>query len=137
MNTSTIHILTAFVPLLITGMALLFLAVGISRSQLKFTRTGLVLLILNGFVTTLTSAMGGASVRMTKSIPTVQDISVSYHAWTGMAAFLLSLYIAFLAFGAIRNSNLNRKRFDKLFIFVAIFLALFILTTIHAFNIRG
>lgn len=137
MTTSAIHIITAFIPLLIIGMALLFMALGISRNQLNFIKTGLIFLIINGFITTLTSAMGGASVRMIKSIPTVSNNSVSIHAWTGMAAFLLSLYIAFLAFSAIRNSKLNRKKFDKLFIFVAIFLALFILTTVHASNIKG
>lgn len=78
--------------------------------------------------------MGGASLRLVKSFPDVDNTIASLHAWTAMVVFLLSLVIALLALIKLRSGI---KGLNLILLLSFIFLALFIWTSLIAFSIRG
>lgn len=136
MNTSITHIFTSLLPFLFAVIALVFLGYGTYLDSVRTVRTGMILLIINAIITTFTSAMGGASIRMVKLIPGVEKTIVSHHAWTGMAAFLVSVLIAFYALPVIRLKIYTRKKVHKVFILVMVFLLLVAGSGLIALKIR-
>lgn len=134
MTTIKLHIYTLLIPAFLVIIALILLWWNRKRRKVKAIRTGFVLLFINGLITTFTSAMGGASLQMVKSSSGVDLSAATLHAWTAMAAFLLSVLIAVLAFGKLRSRSLRGLR---LLIGLSIlFLALFTLTCLIAITIR-
>lgn len=134
MKTLTLHIYTVAIPAVLVLASTGLIAWGGMRKNKQSTRIGLVLLALNSLITTFTSAMGGASLRLVKSFPDVDNTIASLHAWTAMVVFLLSLVIALLALIKLRSGI---KGLNLILLLSFIFLALFIWTSLIAFSIRG
>jgi hypothetical protein len=136
MNTSFVHIISSILPLFCAGLALLVMGYGSLRNSERAIRVALILLIVNGVITTFSSAMGGVSLRMVKSIPGINEATLSLHAWTGSAAFLISLLITGLSIFVLRSGNYTRKGLNRIFILILFFLIIFVSTTLIAMKIR-
>lgn len=135
MNSSSIHIVTVFLPLIILLPGIILFIISKNYKRPGYKKAGLVFFILNALTSTLTSAFGGASIKLIKSLPGIHQDFLRLHAWTAMAAFLLSLVLGGLSLAAFKNNDGIRKD-NNILGLAFIFLAFYFLTVILAYKIR-
>ena len=133
MKTSILHFSTAYLPLVASMPAFFILAINPLRYRTGLTKTAWVLLILNAVLTTFTSAMGGASISVLKSIPAIDQGVLTIHAWTGMLAFLLSLLMAYLAIRILKREKEGKH--NLILVLLLLFMFSFIFTVAVAYGI--
>ncbi len=135
-HTSVIHNLSAFLPLYFGGSAIILFNAGRIFKKKFLKRTSYRLFMLTSLVTTFTCGFGGASIRAAESAPGVNSFIVKTHAWSAMLVFLLSVFMFYYSYKAIRDTDEAKKYDSRLNILSVAFLMIFAFTTIYAFKIR-
>ena len=133
MYSSLIHFVTSFLALIFIFSGIFFLILSVYNNKPYIRKTAMVLFILNGIFITIASAFGGVSISRFKELPGVKESEVSYHAWTAMIAFLLSVFLLIYAIRDLRKSSSPKLNF-VFFMLSFLVIAFFCWTLIVAFK---
>ena len=99
------HTSTLIIPLVFALPALLFLISSMIKASSFREKLSMILYILTFLSTTLTSALGGSSMRKTEVITGVNLKALSLHAWFGATSFVLSVLLLFFAIKILRKNK--------------------------------
>jgi cytochrome bd-type quinol oxidase subunit 2 len=131
-----VHLHTSYLPVYFGGAAMVLHTSGRFLRNTRLKALSYKLYMLTGFVTTITCAFGGASIRAAEASGSADPAIMRIHAWTAMTVFLLSMAMGYYAYKSLNLRVNDKKTENRLLLVSSVFMVVFIFTTLVAFRIR-
>lgn len=140
MNSTKIHILTSFLPLIFAILGFILFWFGKLFNKRGLIKVSLWTLLITGLVAMITSTFGGASMERAKADELVNLTMMRLHAWTAGLALISALALSLTSFLGMlyrRKVTQSSDQFLNISIkLVVVVVALLIITTALAIYIR-
>jgi hypothetical protein len=139
MQTNSVHLLTAYLPLWILALAFVILILATKYDRLSFQRSATIIVLLGIASSIFTGGMGGASMSKTELMPGIDLVALHTHAWTAALSIGLFIFLGYLSFRkmkAVKNGRSTVKINYPLFIVLFLVVLCLIWTILTAHHIR-
>jgi len=104
------HVLLAYLPMYFTIISTVVLFLGLFSSSEKIIRTGLIFFMIDGLLSLVTGATGGAIIKLMQTTTGVNPEYVSYHAWISLIAVMFSVLYAIICWQTFRLLKTNQPK---------------------------
>ena len=131
MSSSSLHILSSWLPLYALIFSGLILSMSLLLKRPRLFNIAMLLVVFTGLVSFITGALGGASMRGVKEEQGINYAALQLHAWSSFGAIAFAIVLAILAFQRFRKKMEPDKVTSIMMVIIGMLLFAFLITSMN------
>jgi uncharacterized membrane protein len=131
MNTSSLHIITSWIPIYSLILSGLILAISLLLKRNKLFNLSMISIAFSALASFITGALGGASMAKVKELKDINHAALHLHAWSAFGAIAFAIILAILAIIRFRKKTQSDIITNIMMVIIGLLLLAFLVTSMN------